>query len=59
MYLDIVLDQYLNFNLHIEKITSKIARSTGILWKLRKVLPAKTLLNLKFNIETNTGKLHK
>jgi len=48
MYLSIVLDQYLNINIHIEKITSKVARSTGIIWKLRKFLPAKTLLNLYY-----------
>jgi len=48
MYVSIVLDQYLNFNLHIEKITSKIAKPTGILWKQRKFLPAKTLLNLYY-----------
>jgi len=44
----VVLANYLNFNLHIEKITSKIARSPGILWKVRKFLSAETLLNLYY-----------
>ena len=30
-YLEIVLDQYLNFETHIEKITKQIVRAAGIL----------------------------
>ena len=40
------MDQHLNYKSHIESIAKKVARATGILWKLRKFLPAKTLLNL-------------
>ena len=40
------LDQHLTYKSHIESIAKKVARATGILWKLRKFLPAKTLLNL-------------
>ena len=45
-YLGMNLDQHLNYKSHIESIAKKAARATGILWKLRKFLPAKTLLNL-------------
>ena len=45
-YLGMNLDQHLNYKSHIESIAKKVARATGILWKLRKFLPAKTLLNL-------------
>ena len=39
-------DQHLNYKSHIESIAKKVARATGIFWKFRKFLPAKTLLNL-------------
>ena len=45
-YLGMNLEQHLNYKSHIESIAKKVARATGILWKLRKFLPAKTLLNL-------------
>ena len=45
-YLGMNLDQHLNYKSHIERIAQKVARATGILWKLRKFLPAKTYLNL-------------
>ena len=45
-YLGLNLDQHLNYKSHIESIAKKVARATGILWKLRKFLPANTLLNL-------------
>ena len=31
LYLEIVLDQYLNFETHIEKLTKQIVRAAGIL----------------------------
>ena len=34
-YLGINLDQHLNFNSHIEKVTKKIAKTSGIIWKLK------------------------
>ena len=45
-YLGMNWDQYLNYKSYIESITKKVANATGILWKLRQFLPAKTLLNL-------------
>ena len=35
-YLGVNLDQHLNYKSHIESIAKKVARATGILWKLRK-----------------------
>ena len=45
-YLGMNLDQHLNYKSYIESIAKKVARATGIFWKLRKFSPAKTLLNL-------------
>ena len=45
-YLGMNFDQHFNYKSHIESIAKKVARATKILWKLRKFLPAKTLLNL-------------
>jgi len=45
-YLGIILDYQLNFKQHISKITTQVAKATGTLWKARKFLPEKSLLNL-------------
>ena len=45
-YLGMNLDQHLYYKSHIESIAKKVARATEILWKLKKFLTAKTLLNL-------------
>ena len=45
-YLGINLDQYLNFKPHISILAKKKAKSVGMLWKLRKFLPKKTLISL-------------
>jgi len=45
-YLGIILDDQLNFIFHIAKITKQVARTSGILWKTRKFLSEKSLLNL-------------
>ena len=47
-YLGITIDSKLSFKTHIEKITSKISRSVGILNKLRYVFPASSLVDLYF-----------
>ena len=47
-YLEIVLKQYLNFKLHIEKVTKQIERATGILWKLRRFLPVGSMITLYY-----------
>ena len=47
-YLGIVLDQYLDFKPHIENVTKQIVRATGILWKVRKFLPAESLTTLYY-----------
>ena len=45
-YLGINLDQYLNFKPHISILAKKTAKSVGMLWKLRKFFPKKTLISL-------------
>ena len=45
-YLGIVLDQYLNFKPHIEKVTKQIVRATGILWRVGRFLPVESMTNL-------------
>ena len=42
-YLGIVLDQYLNFKPHIEKVTKQIVRATGILWRVGRFLPVESM----------------
>ena len=49
-YLGIYIDHYLNFKFHTEKTNSQIARATGILWRVRKYLPAKTMLSLYYTL---------
>ena len=44
----ITIDNKLNFKTHIEKITSKISRSVGILNKLRYTFPTSSLVDLYF-----------
>ena len=36
LYLGMNLHQHLNYKSHIESVAIKVARATGILWKLRK-----------------------
>ena len=43
-YLGMNLDQHLNYKSHIKSVAKKVARATGIVWKLRKFLPAKKTL---------------
>ena len=45
-YLGITVDNKLNFKTHIDKITSKISRSVGILSKLRYIFPTSLLVVL-------------
>ena len=44
-YLGVFLDSNLKHTDHIKYIRAKISRSTGILYKLRKMLPLKTCIN--------------
>ena len=44
-YLGIYLDNKLNFKDHIEYVTKKVARHTGILYKIKQYLPMKARLN--------------
>ena len=43
-YLGINLDRYLNFKPYISILAKKMAKSVGMLWKLRKFLTKKTLI---------------
>ena len=56
-YLGIHLDCHLNFRQHITFLESKIARSVGILTKLKHVLPEKALISLYYAL-VNSHLLH-
>ena len=45
-FLGVIIDDKLKFNLHINEITKKISKNTGILYKLREVLPSTILLSV-------------
>ena len=45
-YLGIEIDSKLNFKTHISKVQSKISKGIGILYKLNKRLPTRTLITL-------------
>ena len=45
-FLGVIIDDKLKFNLHINEITKKISKNTGILYKLRDVVPSNTLLSV-------------
>ena len=56
-YLGIHLDCHLNFRQHINFLESKIARSVGILTKIKHVLPEKALISLYYAL-VNSHLLH-
>ena len=47
-YLGVHIDSKLNFNLHINQITRKISRNTGIFFKIRKNLPLRARLDFYY-----------
>ena len=47
-FLGIIIDANLKFNAHINEISSKIAKSVGILFRLSNFLPVSTLKSLYF-----------
>ena len=49
-YLGIYLDLYLNWDTHINELSLKLARSTGMLSKIRYYVPYHTLLNIYYAI---------
>lgn len=49
-YLGIVFDSNLNFESHMNMLTKKLSRSVGILTKLKRLLPPKSLLQLYYAI---------
>ena len=48
-YLGVTLDHSLNFKNHLSALQSKIARSIGILFKLRQFMPRSVLLMLCYS----------
>ena len=48
-FLGVIMDENLNWNHHIAALASKVSRNSGILYKLREILPAKALRNLYFS----------
>ena len=49
-YLGIPIDSRLNFDVHINTLTGKIARSLGVITKLKQILPRKTLRSLYYTM---------
>ena len=49
MFLGVVLDERLKFDLHVTHISSKISKSIGVLYKLKSLLPFPTLKSLYFS----------
>ena len=49
-YLGIPIDSRLNFDVHINTLTRKIARSLGVITKLKQILPRKTLRSLYYTM---------
>ena len=49
-YLGVILDNNLNFNLHIDMISSKLSKSVGILTRVVNYLPSGTMLSLYYSI---------
>ena len=49
-YLGTTIDSGLKFNLHIKALESKIARSIGVISKLKQVLPTSALRTLYYSM---------
>ena len=49
-YLGIIIDKNLNWNSHIQYVSTKLARAAGIIFKVRKKVPQKVLLLLYHSI---------
>ena len=47
-FLGLLLDNKLKFNSHIKVVSSKVAKLIGIFYKLKDVLPEKSLVNLYY-----------
>ena len=49
-FLGITLDEHLNFEDHCNKIANKISRNTGILHRVKKLLPQTSLLTIYYSL---------
>ena len=49
-FLGITIDNRMCFSAHISELLSKISKSTGILYQLRKYLPTETLLSVYYSL---------
>ena len=49
-YLGVNIDSKLKFDRHIDVITKKVSRATGILYKIRTLLPMKARLNYYYSL---------
>ena len=49
-FLGITLDEYLTFNYHVNKVTSKISKSVGVMWRLRCQLPPNVMAKLYYSL---------
>jgi len=49
VFLGVIIDEKLSWNVHIQKIRTKISKNIGLLCKARKVLQRKTLVSLYYS----------
>ena len=49
-FLRLLLDEDLRWNFHLSELTKKLARTCGILFKIRDLLPTNTLINVCYSL---------
>ena len=49
-YLDVVLDEFLSWEAHVNNLCKKLTQSNGILSKLRHYIPRKTCISVYFSL---------
>ena len=49
-FLGVTIDSKLNFSKHISEVSSKIAKSIGVLYKLKSYLPTETLVTIYYSL---------
>ena len=50
MFLGVILDNGLRFDLHIRSISDKISKNIGVLYKIRNFVPTSILINLYYSL---------
>lgn len=49
-FLGIYIDQHINWSVHINHISNKMAKSIGIITRISSIIPSKTLINLYYSL---------